>query len=133
MPASAITLSFMSANYVARELGYGAADEWGPFDDATAAAFEPLGTFEARFDAMLEPIGAAGFDAIDLWFGHLDWRWATPEHVAIARDTLDRRSIRVISLAGDIGKTPSDVEAACSLANALGVDLIAGPAGIVRT
>ena len=36
------TLSFMSANYVAKELGYGAADEWGPFDDATNAAFEPL-------------------------------------------------------------------------------------------
>src|SRR6185436_2196761 len=128
-----ITLSFMSANYVARELGYGAADEWGLFDAATAAAFEPLGTFEAHFDAMLEPIGAAGFDAIDLWFGHLDWRWATPEHVAIARETLDRRGIRVVSLAGGIGTRAADVEAACRLANDLDVDLIAGPGSILRT
>jgi sugar phosphate isomerase/epimerase len=128
-----ITLSFMSANYVARELGYGAADEWGPFDAATGAAFEPLGTFEAHFDAMLEPIGAAGFDAIDLWFGHLDWRWATPEHVAIARETLDRRGIRVVSLAGGIGTTAADVEAACRLANDLEVDLIAGPGSILTT
>ena len=40
----------MSANYVAKELGYGAADEWGPFDVATNAAFEPLETFAGRFD-----------------------------------------------------------------------------------
>ena len=73
MPASAITLSFMSANYVARELGYGAADEWGPFDDCDRTRpSSRSSTFEARFDAMLEPIGAAGFDAIDLWFGHLE-------------------------------------------------------------
>ena len=35
-------ISFMSANYVAKELGYGAVDEWGPYDLATNAAFEPL-------------------------------------------------------------------------------------------
>ncbi len=40
-----LTLSFMGANFVARELGYGAADEWGPFDAATNAAFEPLETY----------------------------------------------------------------------------------------
>ncbi len=45
-----LTLSFMGANYVGRELGYGAADEWGPFDVATNAAFEPIETFGARFD-----------------------------------------------------------------------------------
>ena len=49
-----LTLSFMGANYVGRELGYGAADEWGPFDVATNAAFEPIETFGSRFDAMLD-------------------------------------------------------------------------------
>jgi L-ribulose-5-phosphate 3-epimerase len=130
--ATPITLSFMSANYVARELGYGASDEWGPFDAATAAAFEPLDTFEARFDAVLGSIRASGFDAIDLWFGHLDWRWATPEHVAIAREALDRHGLRLVSLAGSIGEKPADVEAACRLANDLDVDLIAGPGSIVK-
>src|SRR6186713_1028067 len=126
-------VSFMSANYVARELGYGAADEWGSFDAATNAAFEPIDTFAARFDALLDSIAAIGFDAIDLWFAHLNWRWATPEHVAIARDALQRRSIRVVSFAGSIGDTLDDVEAACRLADELGVDLIAGLAGIVHT
>jgi hypothetical protein len=62
------TLSFMSANYVATELGYGTADQWGPFDAATNAAFEPLESFGARFDALLTSITDIGFDAVDLWF-----------------------------------------------------------------
>jgi L-ribulose-5-phosphate 3-epimerase len=133
MAVPSVAVSFMTANYVARELGYGAADEWGPFDAATNAAFEPIETFPERFDALLAEITGAGFDAIDLWFGHLNWRWATDDHVAAARESLDRRDVRVASLAGSIGSTTAEVEAACRLANALGVDLIAGPAGIVST
>jgi sugar phosphate isomerase/epimerase len=109
------------------------ADQWGPFDDATNAAFEPLESFGARFDALLVSITDIGFDAIDLWFGHLNWRWATPDHVVIARDALARHDVRLVSLAGSIGTTTADVEAACRLANDLDVDLIAGPGGIVQT
>jgi sugar phosphate isomerase/epimerase len=133
MAAGPHAISFMTANYVARELGYGAAADWGSYDAATNAAFEPVDTFPERFDALLASITEIGFDAIDLWFGHLNWRWATPEHVAIAREVLDRRSIRVVSLAGSIGETPVDVQAACRLANDLEVDLIAGPGTIVAT
>jgi sugar phosphate isomerase/epimerase len=128
-----IALSFMSANYVAKELGYGAADEWGPFDLATNAAFEPLETFPARFDELLTSITGIGYDTIDLWFAHLNWRWATPEHVAIARDALARHGVRVVAFAGGIGDTLTEVEAACRLATALDVDLIAGLGGIVHT
>ena len=53
---AALTLSFMGANYVGRELGYGAADEWGPFDVATNAAFEPIETFGARFEELLTAV-----------------------------------------------------------------------------
>jgi len=110
-----LTLSFMGANFVARELGYGAADEWGPFDVATNAAFEPIDTYAARLDEILAIVASAGFEAMDMWLAHLNWRWATPEHVAIARDLLDRHGIRVVSLAGSFGETPSDLEAACRL------------------
>ena len=127
-----LALSFMSANYVAEELGYGAATEWGPFDVATNAAFEPLETFAPRFDALLATITGIGFDTIDLWFGHLNWRWATPEHVAIARETLERHAVGVVSLAGSVGATVDDIAAACRLANALDVDLIAGVGEIVH-
>ena len=86
-----------------------------------------------RFDDLLASITDIGFDAIDLWFAHLNWRWATPEHVAIAREALMRHGVRVVSLAGGIGGTTADVEAACRLANDLDVDLIAGLGGIVHT
>ena len=86
----------------ARSSGYGAADEWGPFDVATNAAFEPLESYGARLDDLLAAIEAAGFEALDLWVAHLNWRWATPEHVAIARDLLDRHGLRVVSLAGQL-------------------------------
>jgi sugar phosphate isomerase/epimerase len=128
-----MVLSFMSANYVGQELGYGAADGWGPFDAATNAAFAPLESYEPRFDALLTRIKALEFDTIDLWFGHLNWRWATHEHVAIARDALARHGVRIVSLAGSIGSTTADVQAACGLANDLDVDLIAGIADIVHT
>jgi L-ribulose-5-phosphate 3-epimerase len=126
------TLSFMSANYVAQELGYGAADDWGPFDDATNAAFEPVDGFAGRFDALLERITAIGFGSIDLWFGHLNWRWATPAHVALAREALARHGVRVVSLAGSVGATTDELAAACRLANDLDVDLIAGMGEVVR-
>jgi sugar phosphate isomerase/epimerase len=131
-PTSELTLSFMSANYVAKELGYGAAEEWGPFDAATNAAFTPVETFAARFDEIFTAIAAVGFHALDLWFGHLNWRWATREHIAAAREALERHDVRVVSLAGSIGTTENDVAAACRLANDLDVDLIAGVGEIVH-
>lgn len=127
-----LTLSFMGANYVARELGYGTTDEWGPFDVATNAAFEPIETFGARFDDVLTAIEAAGFEALDLWVAHLNWRWATPEHVTVARDLLDRHGLRVVSFAGNFGDTAADLASACALANALDVDLLGGMGDVLR-
>ncbi len=125
-------LSFMTANYVARELGYGAADEWEPFDIATNMAFEPLESFPTRFDELLATIAGLGFDTIDLWFGHLNWRWATPDHVAHAREALTLHGLRVVSLAGSVGATTAELTAACRLANDLDVDLIAGVGEVVH-
>ena len=125
-------LSFMSANYVAKEGGYGSGDEWGPFDAATNAAFEPIEAFAGRFDDLLATITGIGFDTIDLWFAHLNWSWATPDHVAVAREALARRAVRVVSLAGSVGATSDDLSAACRLANDLDVDLIAGVGEVVQ-
>ena len=77
-------------------------------------------------------IAGIGFDTIDLWFGHLNWRWASSEHVALAREALARRDVRVVSLAGSIGATTDELAAACRLANDLDVDLIAGVGEVVQ-
>ena len=127
-----LTLSFMGANYVGKELGYGATDEWGPFDAATNAAFEPIESFGRRFEDLLTAIEAAGFEALDLWVAHLNWRWATPEHVTVARNLLDRHGLRVVSFAGNFGDTAADLASACALANALDVDLLGGMGDVLR-
>ena len=126
-----LTLSFMSANLVAAELGYGAAGEWGPFEQATSEAFAPLERFPARFDALLTTIADAGYDAFDLWTAHLDWRWATSEHLAIAREAIAARGLRLVSLAGNFGATAHELASACQVANALGVDLLGGMGRVV--
>jgi L-ribulose-5-phosphate 3-epimerase len=130
--ARPLALSFMSANYVARELGYPGGEDWGPFDAATNAAFQPLGTYAERIDGILQPIAAAGFREIDLWLAHLSWRWATREHVLIARNAIERHGLRVVSLAGNFGGTRSELAAACRLANALDVEILGGMGDVLR-
>jgi sugar phosphate isomerase/epimerase len=128
-----LTLSFMSANYVSAALGYGAADDWGPFDDATNKAFAPLETFADRFGEVVASISGAGFDALDLWTAHLNWQWATPEHVRIARAALGEHGLRVVSLAGNFGSTADELATACRLAKALDVGLLGGMGEVLRT
>ena len=55
------TISFMCANFVAREIGYHMSEGWGQGDKATQAWFSPLNTFEERFGAMLAEVSALGF------------------------------------------------------------------------
>ena len=76
----------MTANYVAREVGY-AMHGWGHGDRATNEAFAPLDTYEEKLDALFADVAALGFTAIDLWGAHLEPDWATDEHVEIAVDS----------------------------------------------
>jgi len=114
-------VSFMTANYVAEHTGW-AMHGWGHGDRTTNERFAPLETYAERLDELLSRIRALGFEAIDLWGAHLSPDWATDEHVAIARETLDRHGLRVVSYATWIG--PSNVERACELAIGIGTNLI---------
>jgi L-ribulose-5-phosphate 3-epimerase len=120
------TISFMSANFLARESGYQLAAGWGQGDRATNARFAPLEHFAALFDELLGQVRGMGFQALDLWTAHLNPAWATNEHIAIARQLLARHQIQVVSLAGAFGQTPDEFLAACRLAAALGVPLLGG-------
>jgi L-ribulose-5-phosphate 3-epimerase len=121
------TISFITANYVARELGYNMTEGWMQGDAATQNAFKPLATFGQKFEAMLGDIKATGFSAIDLWLAHLHPTWATGEHVAVAKDLLSKHGIKVMSLAGGVGSA-ENLRETCKLANGLGVTVIGGGA-----
>lgn len=116
-------VSFMSANYVARQTGY-AMRGWGHGDRATTEHFRPLETFAERFDAMLADVRALGFVGIDVWGGHLGPTWATDEHVAAAREALDRHVLEVTSYATWLGRDAREIGRACEIALALGTSLI---------
>jgi L-ribulose-5-phosphate 3-epimerase len=125
MPAANI-ISFMSANYVARQLNYYMTDGWMQGDGATQDWFRPLASFRARFDDFLLEIKALGFVAFDLWLAHLHPEWASPEHIAIAREVIAKYGLRVVSLAGDFGASREAFMRTCALAKALDVSILGG-------
>ncbi len=119
-------ISFMSANFLARESGYRLTGGWMAGDRATNARFAPLENFEVLFAELLCDVRRMGFHALDLWTAHLNPAWATPEHIAIARRLLTQNHMEVASLAGAFGDTQNEFLAACRQAAALGVPLLGG-------
>lgn len=119
-------ISFISANFVARQLNYHMTEGWMQGDKATNDYFSPLETFAGRFETMLAEVRAMGFEAIDIWLAHLHWRWATDDHIATARDLLRRHNLKVVSLAGGFGATRDEFEAACRLARAMDTQILGG-------
>ena len=123
-------ISFMSANYVAREVGY-AMHGWGHGDRATNDAFRPLETYAGKLDELLADVRRVGFDEIDVWGAHLNPVWATDEHVSVACELLARHGLKVASYEIFIGE--EHVERACEIAVALGTTVIAGFAPVEAT
>ncbi len=126
------TISFMTANYVARQIGYTMTGGWEQGDKATNAYFRPLETFPERFEALLKEISDLGFVAIDLWQAHLNPAWATPDHIAIARDLLAKFGLPLASLQGWFGSTRAEFVASCRLAVELGRPLLGGRTSLVE-
>src|SRR4029450_7885902 len=115
------TISFMSANYVAREVGYSMRD-WGHGDRATNDAFRPLETYAERFAQILDDVRELGFDAIDVWGAHLSPEWATDEHGWTAVGLLEQKGLRVASYATWVGH--DQLERAWEIAAAIGAPVI---------
>lgn len=118
--------SFITANFVARPLGYRMEGGWQQGDQASNAWFAPLETFAERFDAMLAEVKALGFQSIDLWCAHLHWRWATLQHVETARRLLAKHELAVRSYAAWVMGGPEDLHAACRLCAALDLPYFVG-------
>jgi L-ribulose-5-phosphate 3-epimerase len=83
---------FTTANFVARERNFGGQHllkEWKECQDATVRQFQGAG-FEAKFEQLLYDIKQMGFDAIELWIGHLHPTIATTSMVNTVRKLLDK-------------------------------------------
>jgi sugar phosphate isomerase/epimerase len=128
-----ITISFMSANYVARQLNYHMTEGWRQGDEATQAYFRPLITYSRRFDALISEIAGLGFNAVDIWLAHLHYAWATREHIRIARTTLVRHRMAVTSTAGWFGNTRAEFERACWLTREVGAPVMGGNCALLTT
>jgi L-ribulose-5-phosphate 3-epimerase len=116
-------IAFITANYVARETGF-AMHGWGHGDRATTDAFRPIETYRERFGALCADIAALGFDAIDVWGGHLGPDWASDDHVAAARDALAEHGLGVTSY--QVYAPAPHLERACAIAAALGSPTLTG-------
>jgi L-ribulose-5-phosphate 3-epimerase len=127
------TVSFMSANFVARQVGYRMSGGWMQGDQAANDFFRPLATFPERFGGLLNEISDLGFTAVDIWSAHLNWNWAAAEHIGAARALLADRRLEVVSLAGNFGSTRPEFEAACRLAVALGAARLGGDSSLLAT
>lgn len=120
-------ISFMGANFVARESGYGNRPDmtnWGRFDARTQEVFRPLETYRERLGGLLDEISGAGFTAFDLWTAHLHPLWATPEHLAIFKEETTARKLRISSLAAVPSTTPTVFRAGCRMAAELNIPIL---------
>ena len=121
------TLSFITANYVARELDYQMTKGWDQGDAVTQATFRPTKQFEPKFDAMLGDVKALGFGAVDIWSAHLHGGWATPEHLRTAKELLAKHELKVISMAAWVDSLET-LKGTAAVAAALGATSIGGGA-----
>jgi sugar phosphate isomerase/epimerase len=126
-------ISFMGANLVAQHVDWNLTGGWAAAERATDEYYAPLDTFQARFDAFLVDAVRMGFACVDVWKPQLNSAWATYEHLAIARDLIDRRGIQVASYAGGFGTTEEEFTQACRVASTIDTRILGGTTPLLAT
>src|SRR5687768_15620901 len=119
-------ISFMTANYVARQINYHMDGGWGQGDKATNDYFKPIKTFGERLETYLKDIRDMGFESIDVWTSIINPIWVTDNHIDTANELLEEYNLPVVSLGGWYGSTADEFEAACNLATELNTEILGG-------
>ena len=127
------TISYMGANLVAQQLDWSMTGGWMQGDRAANDHYAPMETFPERFAAFVRLVTESGFDNLDVWTGQLNWSWATPAHLAAAREVIEHTGVSVTSYAGLFGDTVEEFTAAAAVATALGAPILSGNAGLLGT
>jgi len=120
-------ISFITANYVAREVSYALRPfNWGAADRATVEAFHGP-QFDRKFDEVCGLVREAGFSNIDVWVAHLNPFVASPSMVDAAVAILQRHGLRVVAYTGGLGRpdlTRADAEKVYQTAKAIGAPVL---------
>ncbi|MBI3243150.1 MAG: sugar phosphate isomerase/epimerase [Chloroflexi bacterium] len=121
-------ISLNCSSFVAKQNGYPRPhDSWETCVRAVNEFYRPLETFAKRFEQLILDVKALGFDALDVWTpGQLSWRWASEEHIVIARRLLEQHYMAATSIGGEFGATREDFVAACKLASGVKTQLLSG-------
>jgi L-ribulose-5-phosphate 3-epimerase len=125
-------ISFMTANWVARQVDWNMTRGWGQGDKASSEYFRPIETFRERLDEYLKDVRDLGFDALDMWTGIISPVWVTDEHLSIARALLDQYNLRVLSLAGWFGSNAEELEKCCRIAVTLDHAILGGSTSMLE-
>jgi L-ribulose-5-phosphate 3-epimerase len=121
-----VHVSFITANFVARELGYRNWTDWGQADRATRDAFHGAQSAE-KFDELCRLVKEAGFANIDIWVAHLDPARATDAQVDQAIASLKKHGLRVVAYTGGLGRpnmTRPDGERVYQVARKIGAPVL---------
>jgi sugar phosphate isomerase/epimerase len=126
-------VSYLTANLVARPVGYHMTRGWMQGDHATNDLFRSPEHFADRFDEMIAGIRALGFTSVDLWCAHLHPAWTTVRQLESARAILDQHGVTVTAFPCHWGSTVADLRAIKRVVDVLGTDLISGNHGLLAT
>ncbi len=120
-------VSFITANYVARETGYALRPfNWGTADKVTQDAFHGPG-FATKFDELASLVEQAGFNAIDLWVAHLNPLRASDSMVQEAKAILKAHDLELVAYTAGLGRpemTRQDAERVYAVAKELGAPVL---------
>ncbi len=121
------TIAFHCSSFVAQQCGYHPHNQWADCVRASSEYYRPLETFAARFELLILTVRALDYDALDVWqAGQLDWRWATPDHIDLARDLLTKHNLTLTSYAGEFGVTRQEFLDACAVARGIRAAILSG-------
>lgn len=120
-------VSFITANYVAREVGYSLNPfHWGTADRATVEAFHGP-QFDRKFDELCRMVKAAGFTNIDLWVAHLNPFVASRAMIETAASILKEHGLTVVAYTGGLGRPEmarAEAEKVYATAKAIGAPVL---------
>lgn len=120
-------IALHGSSFVSSQIGYTPPGSWDECVTALNTYFQPITTFDQRFDALLTRVEELGFYCMDVWQpAELNWQWATPQHVEAARRVIDHHGLAISSLAGEFGNTREEFVSACRLASAIGAPILSG-------